>query len=169
MAEGPRSGGITIRPAVSEDAEGIVAIYMQSADYHAALDPERYWIPDAKTILARYRDGQQHSSLGSAKATTLVAELSGEIVGFVDARLTSSPDPMHRDMIYCHLVEIAISRPRQGHGIGTRLLRAAENWGRLQGATLASLEYLATNKAAKAFYGRSGYDVGSIFAIKRLS
>jgi ribosomal protein S18 acetylase RimI-like enzyme len=159
---------ITIRPAVPDDANGITRVYLESADYHAGLDPERYWTPAADAISARYREGGQHPPDADGNAITLVAELSGEIVGFVDARLTQSPDPMHREMTYCYIVEIAVSARYQKQGIGRQLLRAAEDWGRAQGAQLASLEYLAINKRAAAFYERLGYRPGSIVAIKRL-
>ncbi len=159
---------ITIRPAVSEDAGGITRTYLESADYHARLDPERYWTPARDAILARYREGRQHPPDGGGEAITLVAELGGEVVGFIDARLTHSFDPMHRDMIYCHVVEIAVGSRQQGQGIGGRLLRAVEDWGREQGAELASLEYLAANMRAASFYQRTGYRVAAITAIKRL-
>jgi hypothetical protein len=82
---------IEIRPAVPKDADGIALTFLESAEYHAELDPERYSIPAFKTISARYQEGRQHPSDAGGKVTTLVAELSGEIVGFIDARLEQSP------------------------------------------------------------------------------
>lgn len=157
---------ITVRPASPEDADGITRVYLESADYHACLDPERYWIPDAEEIKARYCEGRQHPP--ETDAITLVADLQGDIVGFVDVRLTHSPDPMHRDITYCHIVEIAVSARHQRHGIGAQLLNAAERWGREQGAEFGLLEYLASNTRAAKFYDRLGYRPGSINAIKRL-
>jgi ribosomal protein S18 acetylase RimI-like enzyme len=168
MGEASSRVAITIRPAVSRDADGITRVYLESAEYHAGLDAERYWIPEATEISARYREGRQHPPDAGADAITLVAEISGEIVGFADARLTQSPDPMHRQMIYCYVVEIAVSSRHQGQGLGAQLLRAAEDWGRRQGAEFASLEYLAANQRASLFYERLGYRAGSIIAIKRL-
>jgi ribosomal protein S18 acetylase RimI-like enzyme len=169
MGEAPRNMPITIRPAVSEDADDIVRTYLESAEHHARLDPERYGVPAGEVISARYREGRQHPPDAGGEAITLVAELSGEIVGFIDARLDRSPDPMHREMIYCHVIEIAVSGRHQNHGIGGRLLQAAEDWGRRQGATFASLEYHAENTRAGEFYQRRmGYRTASITAIKRL-
>ena len=102
-------------------------------------------------------------------AISLVADLRGKIVGFLDARLEQSPDLMHREIIYCHVSEIAVGSQHQNQGIGGQLLRAAEDWGRLQGAEFASLEYLAENTRARAFYQqRMSYREASIIAIKRL-
>jgi ribosomal protein S18 acetylase RimI-like enzyme len=155
-----------IRPATPDDADGITRIFLQSAEHHARLDPERYIIPDAEAIATRYRAGQQHPP--DAQAITLVAHLDNEIVGFVDARLSQSSDPMHRDLLFCHIVEIAVSADHQRHGIGAQLIEAAEHWGREHAAEFALLEYLASNTRAAEFYRRSGYGAASINAIKRL-
>jgi ribosomal protein S18 acetylase RimI-like enzyme len=160
---------ITIRPAVSEDADAIARTYVESAEYHAGLDPERYSVPAVDTISARYREGRQQPPGARGEGITLVAECSGEVVGFIDARLEQSPDAMHREMTYCHISEIAITREHQNQGIGGRLLRAAEDWGRGQGAQFASLEYHAANTRAGSFYQqRMGYRVAAVTAIKRL-
>ena len=167
MNEAPGPVAITIRPAVSADADGITRTYLESAEHHLRLDPERYLIPTAEKISERYRAGLQHPA--EAQCITLVAELGGEIVGFVDVRLDRSPDPMHRDITYCHIVEIAVSSRCQSQGIGAQLMRAAEDWGRRQGAEFASLEYLAANTRAGEFYQRRmGYRVAAMLAIKRL-
>ncbi len=155
----------TIRPARPEDAEGLARVYLESAEYHAQLDSERYSVPGADAIASRYRENRQHAG---ADGRTFVAEISGDIVGFVDARLDRSPDPMHRDMTYCHIVEIAVAARHQRRGIGAQLVRAAEDWGRARGAALASLEYLAANARAAAFYRDIGYAPGAVTAIKRL-
>jgi GNAT superfamily N-acetyltransferase len=161
---------LEIRPAVPGDADGIALTLLESAEYHAELDPERYLTPAVEAITARYRKGLQHPSHASREVITLVAELDGEIVGFIDARLEQSPDPMHREMIYCHLAEIAVRRGHRSQGIGGRLLRAAEDWGRRLGAMFASLEYHAANTRASLFYQvRMGYRMASITAIKRLN
>ena len=160
---------VEIRPAVPEDADGIAHIFLESAEYHAELDPERYSIPEVETISSRYREGRQHPSDASGEVTTLVAQLSGEIVGFIDARLEPSPDAMHREMIYCLIAEVAVSRGHRSQGIGGCLLRAAEDWGRRLGAEFALLEYHTANTRASLFYQeRMGYRPASITAIKRL-
>jgi len=169
MGEARYPAAIEIRPAVPEDADGIARTFLESAEYHAELDPERYSTPAVETISARYREGRQHPSHAGREVITLVAELSGEIVGFIDARLEESPDAMHREMIYCHIAEIAVRCRRRNQGIGGRLLRAAEHWGRQLGAEFASLEYHTANTRASLFYQEHmGYRLASITAIKRL-
>jgi GNAT superfamily N-acetyltransferase len=157
-----------IRRAVAEDADGITRTFLESAEHHASLDSELYFVPPIETIAARYREGRQHSVEEHAESITLVAELSGDIVGFIDARLYQPTDAMHRQMIYCLVSEIAVRREHQNHGIGGQLLRAAEDWGRQQGAEFAVLEYHAANTRAGTFYQHMHYRLTSITAIRRL-
>ena len=138
---------IEICPAVPDDADGIARTFLESAEYHAELDPERYSTPAVETISTRYREAQQHPLHAGREVITLVAELSGGIVGFMDARLEQSPDAMHREMIYCHIAEIAVRCGHRNQGIGRRLLRAAEDWGHRLGAEFASLEYHTATRA----------------------
>ena len=160
---------ITIRPAGSQDADGIAGVFVESAEYHARIDPERYSVPALEAISEGYREGRQHPLHAAGDGITFVAELSGDIVGFIDARLEQSLDPMYRKMTYCHIAEIAVSYRHQNQGVGGRLLRAAEDWGRSQGAELASLEYHSANIRAGSFYQRRmGYRPAAITAIKRL-
>jgi ribosomal protein S18 acetylase RimI-like enzyme len=158
-----------IRPAVPNDADGIARVFLESAEHHAALDPERYFVPEAASVSHRYRMGSQHPSRSAGEVTTLVADSGGVIVGFVDARLERPSDAMHRDTIYCYVAEIAVNAQHRSRGVGERLLRAAEEWGRKLGAEFASLEYNAANTRAAEFYqGRMGYRVASLTAVKRL-
>ena len=133
---------IEIRAAVPEDAGGIARAFLESAEYHSGLDPDRYLIPTVDAISARYREGPQHAEDTGANGITLVAALSAEI---------------------------AVRRAHWSQGIGGRLLQAAEDWGRELGAEFASLEYHVANTRASLFYQeRLGYRPAAITAIKRL-
>jgi len=159
---------LAVRPALPVDAEGIARAFLESAGRHAEIDPERYAVPELPAIVGRYRSGRQHPQ--DAIAITFVADSSGEVVGFVDARLERPQDAMHRACIYCLIAEIAVLSSWRRKGIGELLLRAAENWGASQGAEFAFLEYLPANTSAAAFYReRMGYRVAAITAVKRLS
>jgi GNAT superfamily N-acetyltransferase len=158
---------VQIRPATPEDAEGITRVYLESAEHHARIDPERNHVPDRATIRERYRAGQQHPSSASG-AVTLVAEAGGEILGFLDARIDRPLDPMYRAMTYCFIADIAVAEPHRSQGMGEQLMRAAEEWGRRNGADLVVLEYHTANPRAAEFYARLGYRPASMVAFKRL-
>jgi ribosomal protein S18 acetylase RimI-like enzyme len=158
---------VRIRPATSEDAEPIARAYLQSAEHHAAIDPERYHVPDRAAIMERYRTGGQHLRIGP-DCITLVAEVGSDVAGFVDARLERPIDLMHRPMLYCYVVEIAVAIECRSQGIGKLLLEAAERWGRANGASFLSLEYNTRNPRAAAFYERLGYEAASVVMSKWL-
>lgn len=163
------STSVMVRPAVFNDADGIARIFLESGQYHARMDPERYSPPAIETISTCYRNELQDFSDRVAARITFVAEFGSEIVGFIDARLEQSLDLMHRELTYCHVAEIAVSSRHQKQGIGSRLLSAAEDWGRRRGAQFASLEYHIANQRAADFYERSiGYSPAATIAIKRL-
>jgi ribosomal protein S18 acetylase RimI-like enzyme len=162
------ASAIRIRPAVSEDADGIARVFVESAEDHARLDPERYLVPAVETVSRRYRKERLHLAQVGEHATSFVAEFSGEVVGFIDARIERSPDPMHHALHYCNVEEIAVDRRHRKTGIGEELLLAVERWGQQMGAEFASLEYHVANEHASTFYRGMGYQTAHIIAIKRL-
>jgi len=169
VAQLARQSEVTVRVAIPEDADGIARVLIESAELHARLDPERYSVPATETISARYRGGQQQPPEIGRPTIVLVAEAAGAIVGVIDARLDCSPDPMHREIVYCSVVEIAVNESHRNQGIGRKLMLAIEAWGRRQGAEFALLEYHAANSSAAEFYqNRMGYRTAAITAIKRL-
>ena len=164
----PWTGKLVIRPSSAADGPGIARIFLESSEHHAGLDPELFFVPDLEMVTERYTQGLQLPS-GKDECITLVAESDGNVVGFIDVRLDRPTDPMHREMVFCHVVELAIERKFQSKGIGAQLLQAAEKWGRQRGAHVALLEHNQANRRASAFYRqRMGYRVSSITLIKKL-
>src|ERR1700729_2615157 len=129
---------VSVRRATPEDAEAILFIFMQSAELHARLDPERNHVPGRDEILERYRMGGQHPE-DSIAAVTLVAEEAGQVVGFLDARLTKPFDPMYRPTTYCFIADIAVAADQRSQGVGRALMRAAEQWAAEHGAEFVLL------------------------------
>jgi GNAT superfamily N-acetyltransferase len=158
---------VQIRTATPEDAEAITRIYTESAELHALLEPERNHVPDRSAIEDRYRRGAQHPD-DVRETVTLVAEVAGQIVGFLDARLTQPLDPMYRPATYCFIADIAVAADRRGQGAGRALMQATEQWAAEHAAEFVLLEYHAKNERAAAFYAELGYRSGSVVAVKRL-
>lgn len=158
---------VSIRRATPEDAEAILFIYMQSAELHARLDPDRNHVPERTEILERYRSGAQHPE-DSTASVTFIAEEAGRVVGFLDARLTKPFDPMYRPSTYCFIADVAVAEGQRGRGVGRTLMQAAEQWAAESGAEFVLLEYHVSNERAAALYAELGYRAGSVVAVKRL-
>lgn len=92
------------------------------------------------------------AALRSPRALILLAQdgkeepLAGAVVVFFRA-----------DSPAARLYSIAVSPQMRGHGLGGRLLRAAEHAAKAQGASAMRLEVKVRNKAALALYRKSGY------------
>jgi ribosomal protein S18 acetylase RimI-like enzyme len=158
---------VIIRAAAPADAEAITRVYMDSAEHHAAADPERCHLPDRAAIVERYREGRQHPETG-LPAITLVAEQNGEITGFLDAQIQQPFDPMLKPVLYCFIADIAVAAPHRSHGIGEQLMQAIETWARENGAVYTSLLYNKGNDRVARLYERLGYSTGSVGMVKRL-
>lgn len=159
--------GPHIRLALPTDAEGITEVYMESAEHHAQIDPERCHFPDRNFIETRYRRGKQHPD-PTAPAITLVAELNDKIIGFLDAQLQKPFDPMLRPFTYCFIADVAVAATHRSQGVGQQLLEAVELWAKEQKADYLSLIYNSGNPRAGELYARLGYQPGAISLTKVL-
>ena len=147
---------MTIRPSTLDDVEQIVNIWFDSAEHHAALNPERYHVPSRESILERYGSAAQYPQ-GISERATLVAESAAGVVGFVDLWMDTPFDPMHQPMRYGFIADLAVSKLERSSGIGEQLMRAAEEWARARDARFVVLEANILNPRAGAFYQRIGY------------
>ncbi|HXJ32745.1 MAG TPA: GNAT family acetyltransferase [Candidatus Eisenbacteria bacterium] len=80
----------------------------------------------------------------------LVAEDEGTLVGAVIAGYDGARGWLHH---------LAVAPGRRRRGVGTRLVRAAEDGLRGLGCPKVNLQVRATNRDVVAFYRRAGYEV----------
>lgn len=161
---------IRVRPIDPDrDATAVAEAMVDSSRHHAALEPERYEVLEASIVADDYRRGRQHpSSTPPAERTTLVAELHGDVVGFVDVRVTV-PGGGHRPERYGYISEVAVAARARRRGVGAALVRAAEDWARDAGCTWMALDYNARNVDARRFYReRLGYRPAGEIVVKEL-
>ncbi|HYL75716.1 MAG TPA: GNAT family N-acetyltransferase, partial [Bryobacteraceae bacterium] len=135
---------VLIRRATPDDAPAITRVYMESAEHHAAIDPEHCEVPDRTAIEARYRQNHQHPDPESP-AITLVAESDGEIVGFLDAQIQVPFDPMLRRTPFCFIADVAVAASHRSQRIGEQLMQAIEKWAHEQNAGFLAIIYNPRN------------------------
>lgn len=89
----------------------------------------------------------------------LVAEQDGEVAGYLVLKpWTTLPEHQH----VLAVQGVATHPDRRGVGVGTALLRAAEDRGRALGARKLALGVFATNPRAQALYARLGWVVEGV-------
>ena len=88
----------------------------------------------------------------------LVAELGGNIVGFVHAIVRDPPAiPVFVPRRYAIVDGIVVKSGFQNHGIGRILMDKMQEWAMMKGATSIELNVYEFNETAISFYERLGY------------
>lgn len=160
-----RSATVEIRPANPDDVGALADIYQASAEHHMRLDPSLYSTPDYLALKERYR---KRLPLADDEEI-LVAEVDGEVVGWTELvlRAASGQVRMMRDVVSAE-IDVAVLPEHRGHGVGSRLVAAAEKWANEQGAQVITMQTHVANADAIRFYQeRHGFRTTGILMIKR--
>ncbi len=163
---------VTVRPARSGDGAAISRVWLNAAAYYAELDPEHFQVPHAEGLAQGW--DSQFDRLDD-DSLQLVAELDDQVVGWLWARI-ERPGPnaaaqLTREHGWTRLVvaSLIVDRDHWRSGTGTALLKAAESWGRAQGAQVARLDTYADSPVSVPFYeDHMGYRRRSIVFQKQL-
>jgi GNAT superfamily N-acetyltransferase len=150
---------ISVREALPGDADALELVHAEVAQYYGQGAP---------------RPSEEPSAAGGP-ALRLVAEVDGEIVGVLAARVTGDehdnghggdPEPAEKRLLISYL---ATAADRRRTGIGTRLVEAAEEWGRRSGAAVAETTTFQGSPLSVPFWeDRMGYEELATSLEKRL-
>jgi GNAT superfamily N-acetyltransferase len=164
-------GEISVRDALPGDAAALELVHADVARYYSRAAPHYF-----RAAVLSGITGERTADRPSDDDMTLrlVAEVNGEIVGALAARLLQSADgqerpdaqPAERRLRIEYLATAAGSR--RG-GIGTRLVEAAEAWGRQAGATIVETTTFQDSPLSVPFWeDRMGYEELALTLEKRL-
>ena len=142
---------ISVREAQPADAEGLARVHADVARYYDERGPHYF------------DEGQLR----------LVAEVEGEVVGALTARLlepvTVGGDAAGDAEKRLRIDYLATAAASRRAGIGTRLVQAAESWGRRVGATIAETTAFRGSALSIPFWeDRMGYEELPMSLEKRL-
>lgn len=146
--------GATVRPAVEADLNAIVELWFELMEHHRQIS-ERFWqpAPDAAEKMAAWL----RESLGNPSRCLLVAELQGQVVGFIHGQITGGPPPVtpRRDGEITDLYVVPAFR-RQG--LARALVEALSGWFAEQGAEKVILSAAVDNAEAEGFWRALGFE-----------
>jgi GNAT superfamily N-acetyltransferase len=145
------SSELILRRALAEDMDRIKplwhALYKHQFEHGMLLrlpeDAFEAWLKSIVPFLGRF-------------ASVVVAELHGEIVGFVAGRLRTLP-PYFGTATIGTISEVFVSESLRGGGIGRQLLAFALEWYKAQQITRVELQVVAGNPDGIRFYRRLGW------------
>lgn len=165
---------VRIRSPRAEDADGLARAARDLAEQYAALEPDRFQIPDHDALVERFHEVLARPPRGDV--VWLVAEVDGEAVAEAIAELleplsnaaVQPQSDLGRRRVY--LGYLAVQQSFRSAGIGGRLLEAVEAWAREQGAELIATDTnLRSNVGAVEFYERHGYERQAVVLRKSLA
>jgi ribosomal protein S18 acetylase RimI-like enzyme len=114
----------TVRTATEDDAEAIMSLWNGYAETLADYD-ERFTIEDGGR--EKWQSYFTNSLVESSRGDILLAEVDGEIVGALEARIIGGHPVFNfgkHGQVYGHYVDESM----RGRGVGRALLEAAEEW-----------------------------------------
>lgn len=163
---------VTVRGGRSGDGAAISQAWLSAAAYYTDLDPGHFQVPSDEGLAESWdKQFARHDD----DSLQLVAELGGQVVGWLWARIhlpaQNAAAQLTREHGWTRLevASLIVHRDHWRSGAGTALLEAAEAWGRAQGAHVVSLDTYAYSPVSVPFYeDHMGYQRSAIVFQKRL-
>jgi GNAT superfamily N-acetyltransferase len=168
--EGSSPDNISVREARPGDGEALERVHADVARYYTERVPHYFRVAVLNGSGAG--DGPDVAAAG-VQTLCLVAEVKGEVVAALAARLLTpegeAPAAGERQETRLRIDYLATAAERRRSGIGTRLVQAAETWGREAGATIAETTTFQDGPLSVPFWEeRMGYEEVSTTLEKRL-
>ena len=144
-----------IREATSTDIAAICVLGDEVNALHHAYSPE---------LFAAAGDAQAHkahwlTTLGKPDAAIYLAEVDGDVIGFVTMSIATELHSLMQPMRYARIGTVGVSAAHQGRGVGRTLMARAHEWAQHQHAAEVRLTVGAFNDGALRLYNDLGYSV----------
>lgn len=148
---------VVIRPARAADVETVARLWEALVAHHRALDDS---LPDLTPLgMVRYAR-RLEDQLDNPMACVLVAEASGEIVGYVLGVVVDLAPEMFAQEPSGFLADIFVEEGWRRSGIGRALVQSLAEWFRQRGMRYFEWHAAARNAEALAFWrGVGGREV----------
>ena len=91
----------------------------------------------------------------------MVAEEEGRIIGYIVAEVRESSDQLRGEVLWGHILNVAVRAEKRSRGIGTLLMGLIEEKLERLKASQVLLEVRVSNTRAQSLYRRRGYIVTS--------
>lgn len=144
-----------IRPATSKDSLVLSALCRDVQSLHAGHHPQVFKMPQSDDFAVAFFD----EVLASPEFTAYIAEENGHPLGYILCRSVDQPENVFNHPIRFLLVNQICVRPNaQRKGIGTALLKQAENHARELGVAKLQLDSWEFNLGAHACFEKFSFE-----------
>ncbi len=154
-----------IREARSPDLGAVMELLRELDEAHIDLEPsllQPFSEPPRPSdwLLTRFSEPNE---------ACFVAELEGEVVGFVWSKWQNAPNiPAFVQEPTQIVGDLVVRSTLRGQGIGRALLERALEWGRSHGIKRVQLTVFERNRSAREFYDKLGFRPLSVVLVKAL-
>lgn len=149
-------GETVIRHAGMHDLEQLARLYAEFHEFHVHGVPDRLRRSESSCLEELHVTIQ--NIIDNKDAAILVAEINGQLVGLGEVYLREdSPNPLKVQHSYGHLQSMIVTQAYRGRGIGSRILKAVEQWAKARGATEIRLDTWEFREGPLEFYEKYGY------------
>lgn len=139
---------VRVRPFVPDDRAFVLSLASRLAIGMQAWRNRDLWLATVEGWLTE--SIQQH---GQKTMVWIAENEEGERVGFA----TVSHSTHFTGQPQAYIGELATAEAAEGHGVGSALVNACEQWARKQGYTILTLSTGAANARALQFYKHLGF------------
>jgi GNAT superfamily N-acetyltransferase len=150
---------ISIRSAKLQDVDVLCRLYGEFHEFHvkgvpdrlvSLGEPERHDTPKLRSDVAKVINDQN--------SEILLSLVDNQVVGFAEVYFrTDRLNPARVAYNYGHLQSLLVTEAFRHHGIGEKLLEAAENWAKARGADEMRLDIWEFPEGPLRFYEKTGY------------
>lgn len=142
---------LQIRNAIANDIPAIQSLYRELDSHHVGILPQYF-----QNVEGDIRTDESIAEwITSDDKTYLIAEVSGEVVGFASvAERTHPAQPMYSTHRYALIDNAVVASVHRTQGIGQALFEAVIDWARTRNLGTAQVQVWNDNDGAYRFYRR---------------
>jgi ribosomal protein S18 acetylase RimI-like enzyme len=157
---------VEIRSYTPLDRRGLLACIVELQDHEGTLEEDR--LPG--TVIAETHLAYLLEQCRQKRGEILVAVTGAEVLGFVCVWADEDFGEHYAvPARAAHISDLIVRAPQRRGGLGQALVRAAERFARDCGAELLTVNVLAANDLARAFYVVCGYREYELLLTKSLA
>jgi GNAT superfamily N-acetyltransferase len=160
---------VTVRAARIDDVPALVRLRLANAERHVGLDPDGHRVPDTDAVRRHFENLLGGSD--ESPVLVLVAEVAGTVVGMSEVVISADAPPDHQILVPRRTAEVhtVVLEHYRGKGVGTALVRAAEQHAARNGVTHLIAPILSGNGEGIGFYSRAGFGPHGILLSKEIT
>jgi ribosomal protein S18 acetylase RimI-like enzyme len=150
----PVMADLTVRAAAPDDYERLLVVFDEAEQFHREALPHVFRAPPD-----HFPDRALFESwVADVDADVIVADLSGELCGFVVVeRMTSPETPIQGHRARAGVPLLAVRSDARRMGVGRRLMEAVSRWAQERDLSVVALTVWEFNQPALEFYESLGF------------